>query len=231
MLQKQRLRSDDRILEGDDLRSRTGAEIVVDCGSTGAPLAAFVCVLVASSVSAQVKSGDIIDKASLDKVKDLVSPGVAFFVKKGMTIKVVEPTPIGWPKAYRDATEKFSAQVKLASDGVSIENYTAGMPLPNVDPNDPKAALKIMWNYEYRPYPRTDDFVEFEFPVFSGALSYDRPMNTERQMLLGEVRRLYFNGRLVNDPNTERSEFRRISRCDQGKLITGETLLIAGGLR
>jgi large subunit ribosomal protein L31 len=31
--------------------------------------------------------------------------------------------------------------------------------------------------------------------------------------------------------NTERSEFRRISRRDQGKLITGETLLIAGGLR
>jgi hypothetical protein len=43
------------------------------CAST--LLAAFACVLVASSVSAQVNSGDTIDKASLDRVKDLVSPG------------------------------------------------------------------------------------------------------------------------------------------------------------
>src|SRR5882762_1254652 len=161
---------------------------------------AFACVLAASSVSAQVKSGDTIDKASLDRVKDLVSPGVAFFLKKGMTIQVVDPTPIGWPRAYRDATEKFSAQVKLAADGVSIDNYTAGMPFPNVDSNDPKAALKIMWNYEYRPYPGTDDFVEFEFPVLSGALRQGQPMNVEREMLLSEARRLYFNGRLYVDP-------------------------------
>ncbi len=165
----------------------------------------FVAACLASAgptrAEAHLQAGDTLGKADVDKVKDLVSPGVAFLLKKGMTIKVVEPQPIGWPKAYRDATEKFSAQVKLAADGVSIDNYTAGMPFPNVDSNDPKAALKIMWNYEYRPYPGTDDFVEFEFPVFSGALSYDRPMNTERQMLLGEVRRLYFNGRLVNDRN------------------------------
>jgi len=167
--------------------------------SVGALLAGG-CLALAATANAQVKAGDTISKAEVDKVKDLVSPGVAFFLKKGMTIKVVDPKPIGWPKVYKEATEKFSAQVKLASDGVSIDNYTAGMPFPTVDPNDPKAALKLMWDYEYRPYPGTDDFVEFEFPVFSGGLSYDRPMNTERQMLLGEVRRLYFNGRLVNDP-------------------------------
>lgn len=151
-------------------------------------------------VSAQVKAGDKITKAEADKVKELISPGVLWAVKHGMTINVVDPKPVPWPKAYRDATEKYSGQVKLAADGVSIENYVAGMPFPNVDANDPQAALKIMWNYEYRPYPGTDDFVEFEFPVYSGSLSYDKPMNVERQMLLGEVRRLYYNGRLYVDP-------------------------------
>jgi len=163
-------------------------------------LAIWACLALATAAHAQVKAGDTIGKADADKVKDLVSPGITFFVKHGMTIKVVDPQPIAWPKAYKEATEKFSSQVKLAADNVSIDNYVAGMPFPTVDMNDPKAALKIMWNYEYRPFPGSDDFVEFEFPIFSGGLSYDRPMNTERQMLLGEVRRLYFNGRLYNDP-------------------------------
>ena len=162
--------------------------------------AVWACLGLGAVAEAQVKAGDTLTKADVDKVKDLVSPGVVFFMKHGMTIKVVDPKPIPWPKAYKEATEKFSAQVKLAADGVSIENHVAGMPFPTVDSNDPKAPLKIMWNYEYRPYPGSDDFVEFEFPVFSGSLSYDKPMNVERQMLLAEVRRLYYNGRLYNDP-------------------------------
>ncbi len=166
----------------------------------GALLAGIVTLALGAPATAQVKAGDTFGKADADKLKDLLSPGVLFFVKKGMTIKVVDPKPIPWPKAYKEATEKFAAQVKVASDNVSIDNYVAGMPFPTVDLNDPKAALKIMWNYEYRPYPGSDDFVEFEFPVYSGVLSYDRPMNVEREMLLAEVRRLYYNGRLYNDP-------------------------------
>src|SRR5205085_1898405 len=91
-------------------------------------------------------------------------------------------------------------QVKLSPDGKALENYVAGQPFPHVDLNDPQAALKVMWNYEYRPYPGTDDFVEFEFPVLSGALRQGQPMNVEREMLLSEARRLYFNGRLYVDP-------------------------------
>lgn len=166
----------------------------------GAAILACTLSALGSPAAAQVKTGDTVTKADADKVKDLVSPGILWAVKHGLEMKIVDTKPISWPKAYREATEKFSSQVKLAADGVSIENYVAGMPFPNVDLNDPKAALKLMWNYEYRPFPGTDDFVEFEFPVYSGSLSYEAPMNVERQMLLGEVRRLYFNGRLYNDP-------------------------------
>src|ERR1041385_1823905 len=152
--------------------------------SVGALLAG-ACLALALPANAQVKNGDTIGKAEVDKVKDLVSPGVAFFIKKGMTIKVVDPKPIPWPKAYKEATEKFSAQVKLASDGVSIDNYTAGMPFPTVDANDAKAALKIMWNYEYRPYPGTDDFVEFDFPAETGAVGNGKPMEVARSYWIG----------------------------------------------
>jgi hypothetical protein len=50
------------------------------------------------------------------------------------------------PRAYREATEANSGQVKLSPDGRRLENYVAGMPFPDIDPNDPQAAAKVMWN-------------------------------------------------------------------------------------
>ncbi|MGH7819152.1 MAG: DUF1329 domain-containing protein [Candidatus Binatia bacterium] len=152
---------------------------------------------------AQVNPGEMLGRNEAAKLRHLVSPGVLWVVNRGMTLKVVEAKPIPWPKAYREATEKYGGQVKLGSDGLTVENYVAGAPFPNIDVNDPQVALKIMWNYEYRPYPGTDDFVEFEFPVYSAALSPGQPMAVERQMLVGEVRRLYYNGRLYVDPKPE----------------------------
>ena len=61
-----------------------------------------------------------------------------------------------WNKAFREATEKYSGQVKLGPDGRSIEGHVGGLPFPQLDPNDPQVAVKIMWNYEYKPYV-TDD--------------------------------------------------------------------------
>ena len=62
------------------------------------------------------------------KVKDLVSPGVNYKVEHGMTMKII-PTPrIDWPPPYKDATEKYSAQVRLSNDHRSIIGYVAGQP-------------------------------------------------------------------------------------------------------
>src|SRR5947208_16896663 len=87
--------------------------------------------------------------------------------------------------------------------GLTLENYIAGQPFPTLDPNDPATAVKVMWNYEYRPYPGTDDFVEYDFPAWDGSLNREAPMSVERLFRIGESRRLYYNGRLVVDPKPE----------------------------
>jgi hypothetical protein len=89
--------------------------------------------------------------------------------------------------------------VKLAENGLSIQGYVAGAPFPKFETTDPKVALKVMWNYEYRPYPGTDDFVEYDFPADTGAIG-NGPMQVERHYWIGESRRLYYNGRLYVDP-------------------------------
>ena len=57
---------------------------------------------------------EVITKDNADKVKDLVSPGVEWCVKHGMKMKIVPYKKVAWNTAYREATEKYAGQVKLA---------------------------------------------------------------------------------------------------------------------
>ncbi len=151
---------------------------------------------------ADVQPGDVISKTNIEKVKDFISPGVEWCLQHGMTMKILAPREVKLPKRYVEASEKYAPQVKLAQNGLKIENYVAGMPFPTIDPNDPQAALKIMWNYEYRPF-FIDDFREGDFGSYTGPLTYEKPMNIERALWIGDIRRLYYNGRLYVDPKPE----------------------------
>ena len=164
-----------------------------------AVLSASVGALLAVSAYADVQPGDIITKESLDKAKDLISPGVQWCVRHGMTMKIVPYKRIEWDKAFKEATEKYSAQVKLSPDGRSLVDYVAGMPFPNIDPNDPQAALKVMWNYDHKPYV-SDDLDLRNFDADTGPVSDSGPMQVERHFLLDNLRWLSYTGRLYVDP-------------------------------
>ena len=164
---------------------------------------AAILLTVAPGLQADVSPGETIDKSRLAEVRPLISPSIEWILDRGATMKVAEPKPVGWPQAFREATERYAGQVRLAPDGLTLENYIAGQPFPTLDPNDPAMAVKVMWNYEYRPYPGTDDFVEYDFPAWDGSLNREAPMSVERLFRIGESRRLYYNGRLVVDPKPE----------------------------
>ena len=104
-----------------------------------------------SCIWPQVKPGDFITPDNANKVKDLVSPGQYLRVLHGMTIKVTPTERIDWPPPYKDATEKYSSQVRLTPDHRSLVGYVAGEPFPIVDANDPDAGTKVMWNVAFRP--------------------------------------------------------------------------------
>src|ERR1700687_4276082 len=154
--------------------------------------------------TADVKPGDVVTTANADQVKDLVSPGLDCVSRHGMKMRIIEPRKIEWPKAYREATEKFAGQVKLSEDGFKLQNYVAGLPFPHIDINDPKAALKIMWNYDYK-FLTTDDVDLREFDADTGPISSEnKSMVIERHFTLDHFRRLFYNGRLYVDPKPER---------------------------
>jgi hypothetical protein len=129
-----------------------------------------------ASAGADVKPGDVITPESAHKVKDLVSPGVYYLVERGMHMNIVAPQRIEWPPPFREATQKYSGQVRLADDGRSLVGYVAGQPFPFLDPNDPNVATKIIWNNVFRPITSDD----YDLRFYDCRSVYVRPGQPER---------------------------------------------------
>ncbi len=134
--------------------------------------------VLADSAFAQVKPGDFITPNNASKVKDLVSPGVYYKVQHGMTMKIVPSQRVDWPPPYKDATEKYSSQVRLSQDRRSVVGYVAGQPFPLIDSNDPDVAVKIIWNNVFRPIT-TDDY---DLRFYDCDSSYERKGPQEMQI-------------------------------------------------
>ena len=149
-----------------------------------------------------VKPGDIINRTNSEKVKDLVSPGILWNVNNGMELKIVPYKFIPLPKAYVEATEKYSAQVTLDENGV-VSDWVAGRPFPNIDPNDPFAAQKIMWNFQNTHY-FTESMDLHLTDADTGSLYVDakglRHYVVERHFIPEWLRVMRFQGRLYHDP-------------------------------
>src|SRR5437867_9213871 len=127
--------------------------------------------LICTPALADVSPGDKITEQNIDKVKDLISPGMEWVIKHGWPMSIVETKRIEWPKEYKEATEKYSGQVKLTPDGLNVLNYVAGLPFPNIDTKaDPQTALKIMWNWGYT-HLTTDDVDLRNFDADTGSIA------------------------------------------------------------
>ena len=90
-------------------------------------------------------------------VKGMVGENLLDRIRTGYSFQLNEPRPRRAPKEYMLATDKYSSQVALGSNG-ELLNYVAGIPFPNVKPNDPQGGLKLAWNFARRWVG--DDFKE-----------------------------------------------------------------------
>ncbi len=122
---------------------------------------AMLLMVASAPGNAQVKPGDLITAETSHKVQDLVSPGVFYKVQRGMQMKIVPTGRIDWPPPYKEATEKYSGQVRLSEDHRTVIGYVAGQPFPLIDPNDPHVAVKIIWNNVFRPITSDDYDLRF----------------------------------------------------------------------
>lgn len=149
-----------------------------------------------------LREGDAITPENYERYREVLTPGVQWAIGYGWRLPVVEPKPIVMPAPYREATEKYSGQVRISLDGLRLENYVAGLPFPHVDPNEPKAVLKMMWNFYYN-FTITDDITWRYFDPRTGSVERNQPLDVERAFIVEHYRKLNYNGRLFVDPKPE----------------------------
>ncbi len=143
--------------------------------------------------------GTVIDHTNIGSYKDMFGPAMKWVVQRGVKIKVGPHKKIDLSPPMIQATEQYSAQVKLAEDGTHVLNYVAGMPFPHVDVNEKFAATKLM--YDFDAAIEVDDVDLRNFDCDTGVIGKDGdPVRVERHFLIDHFRRMYFTGRLEVSP-------------------------------
>ncbi|HSQ00869.1 MAG TPA: DUF1329 domain-containing protein [Candidatus Dormibacteraeota bacterium] len=110
----------------------------------------------AADAAAELKAGMVLGPDTYQAAKDLLPPEILKHYQAGEYKNVIVDYPVGsskWEPAWKDATEKNAGQLDVDDVGTIIfkgtgkqPDYLYGFPFPTIDPNDPKAAVKVVWN-------------------------------------------------------------------------------------
>ena len=119
------------------------------------------------------KPGDVLTAKDLERLRPFIPPVyIDQFNFPELKMPIVAARSHMPRKDYADCTEKYQAQVKLKSDG-TLDNYICGQPFSNasLDPSDPQAGQKAVWNFEHRwqNYGPFDLNFMFIFDRFGGS--------------------------------------------------------------
>jgi Protein of unknown function (DUF1329) len=137
-----------------------------------ATLLASLTISVVFSEAADTQSpgpGTTIDADNLSNYRSFLPAAVELAIEHGFSVQVVPAKRLDRSGSFAEATEKYSPQVGLDKDDILIK-YVAGMPFPIVSMEDPKAAIKIAYNWHMGPF-MPDDFSLEPWGSFTYALS------------------------------------------------------------
>jgi len=109
-----------------------------------------------SEVGPHLKTGDTLDQSNWELAKDLLPPEVLRHYQTGEYRNRVVDYPTGnahWEAPFEQATQDNAIRLDVDDQGTIVDkttgkqpDYFYGIPFPKIDPADPKAAVKIVWN-------------------------------------------------------------------------------------
>jgi len=159
-------------------------------------------------------AGMVLDKQTWQLAEGLLPPEILKHYRDGDYKNPIVSWPTDfytWPEDFKAASESNDGKYAIGEDGQVVEVatgvqplYVMGFPFPKIDPADPAAAAKVIWNFFYRTWyfgnsanqsqvnwinrkglERRAD-VEASFRYFDGVPEVDRednPMNLLNQFL------------------------------------------------
>lgn len=117
-----------------------------------------VSVLRSFTAHAELNPGDRLSRENWGEAQGFIpEPVLRRFQAGGYRAKIVTlPETVDWGKRFKAASEGNVSQFSVDADGRLIDSTTQtyppflyGYPFPRIEPQDPQAALKAMYNFSY----------------------------------------------------------------------------------
>jgi hypothetical protein len=105
--------------------------------------------------------GEVLDRSSWQKAEGWLPPEILRHYREGHYVNRVErwDEPMQWDPEWIEATAWNRDHLTVDDVGTIVDKATGkqpphiyGYPFPAIDPQDPKAGAKVLWNYFYRFY-------------------------------------------------------------------------------
>jgi len=172
-----------------------GARGAGAAGSDGAP------------ASDGLKPGDVLDQKSAQRAEGLLPPEILKHYQHNEYVNPISDWPANvynWPEDFQAGSKQNTGRYTTGKLGEILETasgkqpaYIIGFPFPEIDPADPAAAVKILWNFYYRTYYFGNLRAESQLNMMS-------PGSLERRLDV-DVSFMYYDGvpeqeRVKNNP-------------------------------
>ena len=118
-------------------------------------------LMLASNVAlADVKEGTVLSADNIDtlyedtfeghKIRDLLTEKIEWRIREnGFQMPLVHSKVVEMDAKWVERSNANAATATLNAETRQVEGWQGGMPFPNIDESDPKAAEKIVWNWYY----------------------------------------------------------------------------------
>lgn len=152
----------------------------------------LVASLVGVSVGrAELQPGDVLGRENWQEAKGKLPQAVLRRFEDGSYRAKIAPTPeaLGWGKKFTSASSanagKFSvdaADSLIANATKAYPEFLYGYPFPQIDPADPQAAAKVMYNFSYA-LMQADDAERFSTLHWVTASAHQRQVEFRGRLL------------------------------------------------
>ncbi len=169
----------------------------------------FLGILLSSPAKAQLKPGDTLGKENWQAAKGLMPESILRRFEDGSyQAKIVAlPSTLQWGSKFTTASTANANKFSIDAEGSLIDNATQtyppflyGYPFPQIDPKDPRAAAKVIYNFSYT-LMQPDDADRFSNLHWATPSALRRHVEFQGQLLFYGSR---FSGPIPNPDKTLR---------------------------
>src|SRR3989441_5717896 len=154
-----------------------------------------------------LKPGDVLDQRTFQKAEGLLPSEILKHYEHNEYVNPISDWPANlynWPEDFLAGSKQNAGRYTTGKLGEILESargkqpaYIIGFPFPDIDPADPSAGVKILWNFYYRTYYFGNLRAESQLNMMS-------PGSLERRLDV-DVSFMYYDGvpeqeRLKNNP-------------------------------